>query len=979
MPSRGHDVQFYHTSEFLCASVARFIAEGLVSGGAGIVVAKPKHLQLVREELKRKRIDVDATLANGTLTLLCAVEARHAIVKQGQVYQEVFHDLVETCLDKNAKFPFTRIYGEIVQVLCEDGEFKANQELEDLWCCLAKRREFHLLCGYKLEGFDSASHRPHFTGVCHCHDKVLPSEEYTELSTLDQQHRMIADLQQQALVLKSEIAHRESLYKELAVEKERAEAAHRAKSTFLANMSHELRTPLTAIIGFADLALDSSSTDHQRVEALQVIHNSGREMTKLIGDLLDVTKIESGSLHTDCTAFCATQVLHDVFELMEVTAHAKDLDLDLHFEKPFPDKIYSDPTRLRQILLNVLGNAIKFTAAGSISAVVRMKPGPDDTAMLECEVKDTGIGLTKEQAGRLFNAFAQADSSISRRFGGTGLGLALSRDLARLLGGDLVIVESIPGKGSTFLLTINAGPIVPLLEHVESVEDNLMFPSSNPGDELASPEPKPIEKLVRAARVMNEEKNDSNKGNKTTLKGKGLRSKYKSSVARPSSRKENDKNFAKTHPCRILVCDDMRLNRTILVRFLSQVGYTSEQVSTAENGLEALGLVEVEDFDLVLMDVAMPVMDGITAAEKIKALYVSGGRVGVCPRLVALTANAMVEERERCLTVMDHFMTKPISFPQLVGEIDKFFTQPAQILAAAPAAITAQNTPATTEVNSSNSNKGKVATATDDESALLSSLFSHQSLDDHYGNSCSDSEGDTSSQCSYQSSNISVPSSSQDSPKHRSPGSINWWTQDELSSVPSSRNVSKSNSPGFPPRTLCPSPTPGQSGASTPPSFTSSSTPGQNGPSASTPPSFTTYNAWVSNPNFSEGMPNRLGSSNGTDSNDNRDKEAGEPDCGEVEDISKRKRLEQMEVVVADPHEAVRIRGRRRGPLSEARRALAPARKWKVIKKTSAASDHPNPLRALLRVTTRTTTTTTNSTYLEVCNSLHHDAQAGVP
>ena len=254
--------------------------------------------------------------------------------------------------------------------------------------------------------------------------------------------------------------------------KQAAEAANQAKSEFLSNMSHEIRTPMTAILGFTEV-LAGNVTEPENVDAVKTIAHNGRHLLEVLNDILDLSKIESGKLCVEQLECSPCQVLADVASLMRVRASAKSLPLEVEYEGPIPCTIQSDPTRLRQILINLLGNAIKFTKSGKIRVVTRLVDTQSDQPKIQFDVIDTGIGMTEEQVGKLFQPFVQADSSTTRNFGGTGMGLTISIRLAEMLGGD-VQVRSAAGEGSTFSATVSTGPLkgLKLLDSPNEIESS---------------------------------------------------------------------------------------------------------------------------------------------------------------------------------------------------------------------------------------------------------------------------------------------------------------------------------------------------------------------------------------------------------------------------------------------------------------------------------------------------------------------------
>ncbi len=556
-----------------------------------------------------------------------------------------------------------------------------------------------------------------------------------------------ADLE---LLLETTTEHADAVEEELITARELAEEATRAKSEFLANMSHEIRTPLNGVIGMTALLQDTSLTLEQR-DCVQTIRSSGEVLLSLINDILDFSKIEAGKLDLECQAFDLRTCVEESLDLVAGKAFEKELNLIYHITPNTPHILIGDITRLRQVIVNLLSNAIKFTSVGEVRVQVSSQLLDADNQYYEIllAIKDTGIGIPTERMHRLFQSFSQVDSSTTRKYGGTGLGLTISKRLSELMGGR-IWVESEEGLGSTFYFTIraHAEPLYPYAYLWQTSEHfnnkSILICSANTSTlaalhqqmqcwgmsvqtcalpthaltHLRKPDahydlvlfdlvgsvatweaqfkticqqatqiptifflppqycarfplenslhhyltkPLKVAKLFELLRyIVNTHHNETGLVTKTSYRTPPLEAPVASAAVKPSTETLPDQ------PMRILLAEDNAVNQKVALLMLKRLGHTADIVA---NGQQVLDALRTTTYDIVLMDVQMPELDGLLATQRIRAMT----ELATQPHIIAMTANAMEGDRETCLAAgMDDYLSKPIRREELEAKLEAY-------------------------------------------------------------------------------------------------------------------------------------------------------------------------------------------------------------------------------------------------------------------------------------------------------------------
>ena len=617
MAESDHFVQFYERDAFLLNSLNGFIGTGLESGDAAIVLATSTHRESLEERLQVHGFDLAAASACGQYVSLDASEVLGKLMVDGSPELGRFTEIVGGIVaHATSGWPRVRIFGELVALLCAEGNYDGAVHLEGLWNDLRKSYPFSLYCAYPMNGFGGEALAKRLTDVCGAHTQVIPAESYTEIDTPEDRLRAIILLQQKARSLEAEIAERKQAEAALRAVKEEleqslvrsqiarveAETANRMKDEFLATVSHELRTPLNAIIGWAHLLRSGSIDQATAAQAIATIERNAKSQAQLIEDILDVSRVITGKLRLNIGTVDAASVINAAIDSVQLAADTKGIGLEVILD-PSARHVSGDSSRLQQVVWNLLSNAIKFTPAGG-RVEVRLERADSD---VQITVSDTGQGISQDFLPFIFDRFRQADGTSTRSHGGLGLGLAIVRHLVELHGGTVHVESAGQGCGATFTIKLP----------------------------LAVTQDRPKDDRSDSGRLRSSDDINSQLAPLPSLDG-----------------------------VRVLLVDDDQDTLNMLSVALTEYRAT---VQTARSVAEALEALQWFEPDVLVSDLAMPGEDGYSLISKARGLEANNGHQTPA---VALTAYVRVEDRARALSAgFNVFVPKPVEPNELITAI----------------------------------------------------------------------------------------------------------------------------------------------------------------------------------------------------------------------------------------------------------------------------------------------------------------------
>ena len=603
-----HFVQFYEADGFLLNSLSGFIGKAITSGEGAIVVATPEHRRGLDELLQANGLNITEAKAGGRYISLDAAETLSKFMVDGSPepgrFNEVMGNVIRSVTSGDTP---VRAFGEMVALLWADGSHQAAIKLEELWNDLQRGHSFSLFCAYPMNGLAGEQFVDAHNDVCSRHSRVIPAESYADLADQDDRLRAIARLQQKAESLEAEVGVRREVEERLRLAlvgeqmaRAEAETANRMKDEFLATVSHEIRTPLNAIIGWSHLLRSGRLDEATTSRALETIDRNAKSQAQIIEDILDVSRMITGKLRLNSEPVDIATVINEAIDSVQLAIDSKDLHLEVTLD-PTARHTLGDPGRLQQVVWNLLANAIKFTPAGGRIEIKVERAGDD----LQLHVTDSGLGMNETILPYVFDRFRQADGTTTRRHGGLGLGLAISRHLIELHGGTIHATSGGEGLGSTFTIRL------PLAPQVASRR-------------------KKASKALRAKEVA--------EGRFTTTPG--------------------------LHDVKVLLVDDdvdtLQFMRVMLEE-------TKAVVQTAGNVSEALEILEWYQPQVVVSDLAMPNEDGYSLISRLQSLgEVTGNAI---PAIALTSYVRVEDRTRALAAGFNMFVPKPIQPNELINAI----------------------------------------------------------------------------------------------------------------------------------------------------------------------------------------------------------------------------------------------------------------------------------------------------------------------